>query len=401
MITCKKGLLQTINKPDGKVYYRLRANLIDDEKEGRAKYIQKHKDTDLLATPRNKKRAEQLLTDFISENNQSGSNVYLSNYCSQWLKNKKLEIELDTYDGYVCRYKHIKQYFDGQHKTLQGVTRADIQSFYRYLLFDVPNMRSETGFGFSIRYVKDIKTLLSQMLKDAVLDGLIALNPCEGVKLPNKVEDIKNDPYISANQAPIFLKAIKGHPLENAFILGALCGLRRSELAGLKWDSVRNGQIYIEHVRTRHKTEEEKYRTKTKASNRKYPITTAIQVLLDEIKKQQENDRKKKSEDYIESGYVFTKENGEPFGLDYFSKQFKKIILDTPELDNDLHLHSLRKSCISMMVHSGLDVKNVQKWVGHSDISTTLNIYASVNEEEKIKTANAMSSLLLASSGTV
>jgi integrase len=397
MITCKKGLLQTINKPDGKVYYRLRANLIDDEKEGRAKYIQKHKDTDLLATPRNKKRAEQLLADFISENNQSGSNVYLSNYCDHWLENKRLEIELDTYEGYICRYKYIKQYFDENHKTLQGVTRADILSFYRYLLFEVPNSRNKTGVGLSRRTVKDIKTLLSQMLKDAVLDELISHNPCESVKLPNKVEDAKNNPYISANQVPIFLEAIKGHPLENAFKLAIICGLRRSEVAGLKWDAVRNGHIYIEHVRTRHKTEEEKNRTKTTAGHRNYPITRQIQELLNEVKKQQDCNRKKYGKNYIESGYIFTQENGKQFRLDYFTKQFKKIVSNTPELDNDLHLHSLRNSCINMLIHSGLDVKNVQEWVGHSDISTTLNIYASVNEEEKTKISQAMSALLLGS----
>ena len=62
--------------------------------------------------------------------------------------------------------------------------------------------------------------------------------------------------------------------------------------------------------------------------------------------------------------------------------------------DSDLTLHSLRYSCVSMLVHSGADIKDIQTWVGHSDIKTTLDIYAQTNKFEKNKTANMMASFL-------
>ena len=45
--------------------------------------------------------------------------------------------------------------------------------------------------------------------------------------------------------------------------------------------------------------------------------------------------------------------------------------------------------------HEGIDIKDIQEWVGHKDIQTTLNIYAQVNQKEKDKVNQKMSKLLL------
>ena len=64
-------------------------------------------------------------------------------------------------------------------------------------------------------------------------------------------------------------------------------------------------------------------------------------------------------------------------------------------LDNSLTLHSLRASCVSVLIHDGVDVKDVQKWVGHKDVQTTLNIYARTNEAQQKRVSGLMSGLLL------
>ncbi len=53
-------------------------------------------------------------------------------------------------------------------------------------------------------------------------------------------------------------------------------------------------------------------------------------------------------------------------------------------------LHSLRTSCVSILIHDGIDIKDVQAWVGHKDVQTTLNIYAQTNERQENKVANRM-----------
>ena len=59
-----------------------------------------------------------------------------------------------------------------------------------------------------------------------------------------------------------------------------------------------------------------------------------------------------------------------------------KLITKMPELPQEITFHGLRSSCVSILVHQGMDVKIIQKWVGHADIDTTLRIYAKVKDKE-------------------
>ncbi|MDE7202548.1 MAG: tyrosine-type recombinase/integrase [Lachnospiraceae bacterium] len=74
------------------------------------------------------------------------------------------------------------------------------------------------------------------------------------------------------------------------------------------------------------------------------------------------------------NGYIFTKEDGSCYDPDLLSKQFSRATkkYGRPEIS----LHNLRHSCASMAINRGWDVKQLQYWLGHSDIQTTLNIYA-------------------------
>ena len=56
-----------------------------------------------------------------------------------------------------------------------------------------------------------------------------------------------------------------------------------------------------------------------------------------------------------------------------------------PDLPQDITFHGLRSSCVSILVHQGMDVKSIQKWVGHADLDTTLRIYAKVKDKESKK----------------
>lgn len=60
-----------------------------------------------------------------------------------------------------------------------------------------------------------------------------------------------------------------------------------------------------------------------------------------------------------------------------------------PDLPQNITFHGLRKSCVSILVHQGMDIKSIQEWVGHSDINTTLQIYTKVKKEEAMKEVSA------------
>ena len=66
-----------------------------------------------------------------------------------------------------------------------------------------------------------------------------------------------------------------------------------------------------------------------------------------------------------------------------------------PELPQGITFHGLRSSCVSILVHQGMDVKSIQKWVGHADIDTTLRIYAKVKDKEsKREISEAMKDII-------
>ena len=101
---------------------------------------------------------------------------------------------------------------------------------------------------------------------------------------------------------------------------------------------------------------------------------------------------------YQDSNHIFTWEDGRPYSPDYVSKQFSRIIHRSEDLDNSITLHTLRVSCVSLLIHDGVDVKDIQRWVGHADIKTTLQIYARTNQKQQNKVAAKMEKFLFSSS---
>ena len=99
-------------------------------------------------------------------------------------------------------------------------------------------------------------------------------------------------------------------------------------------------------------------------------------------------------DDYKDFGYVFTWEDGRPFKPHYVTKSFRKLVKKSDKLDDSLTFHSLRASCVSLLVHNGVDVKDVQEWVGHADIKTTLQIYARTDDKQQWGVANRMDNLI-------
>ena len=61
---------------------------------------------------------------------------------------------------------------------------------------------------------------------------------------------------------------------------------------------------------------------------------------------------------------------------------FKKIIEKNPTLPQGIHFHGLRASCVSLLVEQGLGIKQIQEWVGHSDIATTQKYYLKIKSAE-------------------
>ena len=71
-----------------------------------------------------------------------------------------------------------------------------------------------------------------------------------------------------------------------------------------------------------------------------------------------------------------------------------KLILKANNLPLDLNVHSLRHSCASLLLANDVPLKQIQEWLGHSDIGTTANIHSHLDYKSKITSANVMDNIL-------
>ena len=104
------------------------------------------------------------------------------------------------------------------------------------------------------------------------------------------------------------------------------------------------------------------------------------------LKIREEEERAACGKDYIENDYIFKWPNGKTYDPDYISKRFKKLLKK-----NDLkriRFHDLRHSCAALLLSEGRELYDVSEWLGHSDFSTTANIYSHLEYGAKVKSAN-------------
>lgn len=399
MRKCDTGTL--IEKPYGghKTYYiRLNFKIIDDTTGKTTRYTQKDIRTGLAATRKNKAAAEAMIQDLIAQYNSDGLQMYLQDYCSKWVEDKKNTIDTTTYEGYVYRAARIRKYFEDKHLTLGDVSPQNVKDFYTWLMTTDVHRGGKTVQGYSNRSIKDTADLLSMALAEAVTLSLIPRNPAEKVKVPQRPVTREQRVYIDDEQITAFKSEIAGHRLETPFLMALFYGMRREEIIGLKWKAIRNGKIYIEHTVAHVKTTVAKDRAKTASGYRTYPLIPEIRTQLEKIKQTQDFYRSQMGDDYHSTDYVFTWEDGRPYRPDYLTRSFKKLVRRSDVLDSNLTLHGLRVSCINLLIHSGTDIKDTQVWVGHADIATTMDVYASVNEKQQTATANTLADIFFGNS---
>lgn len=339
----------------------------------------------------NKKRAETMLTEtrekYDSGEQISTDELLFSDFMLQWLEMIRNSVELTTYSSYSITIKsRIVPYFKKKGIKLVDLTPRDIQEYYQYGL----NVEKVTANTVIHRHAN-----IRKALQYALKTGMISYNPADRVERPRKVRfttTIYNDKELEK-----LFSVVKGKPIELAVILGAFYGLRRSEVVGLRWDAIdfERKTISIQHTVTQvllngKEVVVAKDRTKTKSSYRTLPLVAPFEKLLQRIKSEQEQNRKvcgrAYCQDYLD--YIYVNELGERVKPNYITNNFA-ITLKNNGLKK-IRFHDLRHSCASLLYANGVSLKEIQEWLGHSDISTTSNIYTHLDYSSKISSANAI-----------
>lgn len=343
----------------------------------------------------NKTRAEKFLREQIlaleCKEGIVNSDILFSDYVKIWLEQVKNSVDSITFQGYEqLANSHIIPYFEQKKTPLQDVKKETLQA---YIDEKSKSGRLDNKGGLSAKSLKLHRNILNQTLKEALKSGLISVNPCQWVKLPQIQR--REPTFYTAEQIEKLLSAIIGDSTFYLLVkLTATYGLRRSEVLGLMWNSIdfENDTLQIAHTVVKVNSTVCKDKTKNASSYRSFPLIDEIkQLLLAERKKQTQN-RKEFGKEYIQSPYVFVWDNGKPFATEYVSQHFKRLL----EWNNLPHIrfHDLRHSCASILLSRGFTLKDVQEWLGHSDITLTANIYGHLDIERKKAIADTMANIL-------
>ena len=291
----------------------------------------------------------------------------------------------NTAAGYASVIQNpIAPYFQQRGITLGGLQAVDIQMFYTDQLKRV-----------SANTVIHYHAIIHRALKYAVKTDLIDVNPADKVERPRK--DRFTASFYDGNEVNRLFQVARGTPLELPVMLAAFYGLRRSEVVGLKWDAIdfENKTIAIRHTVTAcaekgRRIEVAADTTKTASSRRTLPLVPAFQTKLAALKEQQEKNRilcgRSYCTDYL--GYVLVDAMGNRLKLSYISTAFPALLKRNGL--RPIRFHDLRHSCASLLLKNGVPMKQIQEWLGHSDFSTTANIYAHLDAGSKLTSAQAM-----------
>ena len=332
--------------------------------------------------------AKQIANDYNSNYVVSYPSVPFVDWIGAWLQQKKNSVDVITFQGYQSYYeKHIKPWFGEHSKPLGRISAQDLQAYYNAKAKPADGSQGLSGSTLHKHHV-----IIDGALQDAVKKRVIQYNPASAVSLP-KSEKYTGS-FLTVDQIGELLEAVKGSVLEGIVTVTVFYGLRRSEAVGLKWNAVNfeTGTFTIQSTVVRFSDVVEKNTTKNKASKRTYPMTPEIKTLFHSIQAKQDDARKLMGNCYVDSGYVFTWPDGRMLTPDYVTSKFGKILKE----NNLPHVrfHDLRHTTASLLISKGYDLKRVSEWLGHSNISTTANVYGHLVFEAKIDTADTLSELI-------
>ena len=338
----------------------------------------------------NKRKAEEMLRELRrgftpptpDRATDLSPDMLFSDYMLYWLKVVRATVEETTWGSYVRNVQgHIVPYFEGRGITLAGLQARHIQSFY---LHELETLKATS--------VLRLHANLHKALKYAVRLDLIPGNPVDKVDRPKPEKYLAA--YYTAEEMEQLFEAARGHRLELIIQFAAFYGLRRGEVLGLRWDAVdfEAGTLTIRHIVT--STNLEGKHVLVEASLRTLPLVASFAQRLRALKAQQAYNRKLCGNCYNHryDGYVFVDEMGNLIQPDRVSDGFARL-LKAHGLRH-IRFHDPRHSCASLLLKQGVPMKQIQEWLGHSDIATTANIYAHLDSQSKQLSAATMEQAL-------
>ncbi|MDD7411077.1 MAG: tyrosine-type recombinase/integrase [Fusobacterium gastrosuis] len=360
----------------------------------------KSKATDIQVSEKNSfKKASKAKEEFIAEFYEEFKNLYTSkenevekilflDYLKQSILRYKNRLQYRSFDSYMRNFAVIEKYFITKNLYLQSIKPKHILDFYDYLSLE-RNVSNNTILHHHV--------LLRKVFKEAFLKKIIPEDIMLHVPRP-KIQKYISEVF-TTDELNKFLEIIKGHKFELEFNLAIFYGLRKSEILSLKFSSIDyvDKTININSKITKNEKGEliSIKKMKNDSSMRFMPLINIIKKKIVERKKRIENDKKFFKSNYNKkwNDFICVDEEGKLINPDTLTRTFKRVLKEN-DLKN-LRFHDLRHSCATLLYKKGTSLKDIQKYLGHSNISTTANIYSHFDDSQKEKTINVIKNSLL------
>ena len=363
---------------DDKGVWTVRARVFDPQT---GKYKQKAKSTGYKVKDNTKRKAETAMKDIVEvwerEANEAPIKAapLFSDYVKKWLVAKAVSKRANTMKSY-------QGYADGHiipalgNIKIRDMTLQHLQQYYKVKLKTL-----------SVNSLKKHHVVISGALLTAVREGIIPVNFADYVEFP-AAKKFEGKAY-NTDQVAALLEAVatEGEPIRAAVTLAVCYGLRRSEICGLRWIDIDfdAGKLMVRNTKTQNGSLViEGEQTKTARSRRTIDLIDSTVPYLKELRHCQEL-----------AGLTLNKvcvwPDGRQVSPNYITHRTARI-MEKYGLEH-IRVHDLRHTAATLLATKATP-KQVQDFLGHEDISTTLNTYTHLLDADRAATSGIMDGIL-------
>lgn len=384
--------VKTNYEKNGKKYFRVTASI---GRDSNGKLIRKEFYGGSKKEAENKR--DEYLLGIKNGLNSDFTNATLGTIMHAWLfEVMRIKLKPSSFQKYEGIYRNYIKDTEIYGLKLNNLKTLQLQRYYNNLYEK----------GKSSNSIKSLNKLLKTFLNYAVDEGYILRNPCSSkIAIPGEIKAKSKEKEIEifTNEEINLLKNKTKDSKLHALILMALgTGLRQGELLALTWEDIdmNNKEVNVNKSIKRVKiinsdgTYEYKFLVqspKTKSSLRVVPIPSSLIPMLKEHLKTQRLEKFKAGFDYEENNLVFPTTNGTPISSKNLFKSYKNLLKKVGIKHKKFH--ALRHTYATKLFENEVPLKTIQKLLGHSDISTTANIYTHVMPKEKITAVEKLNTL--------
>ncbi len=259
------------------------------------------------------------------------------------------------------------------HIPVQKLTKPNVESLVRNLRNGgLPTKQGRPRKPWSARTVNYMLGLITAILQDQMKQGNVIRNVGAMVdRLPAEATEMQT---LSKLEVDKLLAHVAREPMQHAWQL-AMHGMRRGEIAGLRWEDVDldKGKLNVANTRIAVGSDIIEGPPKTKKSRRTLPISKPLEAALRTARAQQARDKLSLGEHYQESEYVVRLPSGQAVHPNLLTFRWKKI-LESAQLKH-VRLHDARHTCATLMHLQGIPIVVIAAWLGHSSAAFTLSVY--------------------------